>query len=983
MKKIILFIFTIPCLLFAQYSVFFDTDDYAREVVAGYRGSDETGTVAIWVNLGADVDVSTCWFSTADEAGDGDRYFYIGVSADSTVWLLANTAGDGANGVKGNTVLQANTWYHVVIMCNDTPVWKIYLNGVAETLSVTNGGNIGLWFADIPVRDNLVFGCFKRASAANVAQNDYIDEVAVFSDTLTTAELTTIYNGGRKYDLRGFDHLVSYFMCNEGTGTTLTSVYGGEVLDFLAATNDPSWASTFHIPTTVYVDTTSGDDSWSGVTVDSAWATLDYADDFTWLPNDSIALRTGTTQRQTGTVSGSGTSGNPITFTCYDSATGLTGTAALALGGMPIISGADLVSTFVALSSWQSGAIYAGATGYTDDDDTGYRVTIPASTSSYDGTKIRLSIKGNDDGGRISGSSIGLMTTVDDFDVAPTRITWNTGDDSSGSVANGVTLVSDEITFTFDKTLRYGIHFDCFDRDFVSTAVGAGGDGAYYGSGPTTDALVQNITYTPFTTTPIMILLEVYSPTTNTWVKLSVSTEPKTAVMNGTFGDKKASIATLVNEYDWFWSGDTFYIYAATDPDTRYVSPGVEIGQRNIGILTNGKRYLAIGNLNVQSANVYPIDINSVSDNIIVQNCVVRWSGSDGICFWTNEGTGNDLINNNTIQYNQQSGISARVEGHKLTSGNETTISNNTVNYNGEYGIYILANYWIVENNTVHNNGMITAQSQGISTMTLEDSLDGKHNIIRFNSSYDHTDLGHTADGNGITMDQQCDSNQVYYNLCYGNPGAGISLYENKGNVIYNNVSYNNAKGSGMINKAEIRLQSANDWEPSVDNTLKNNIAVATTDSTYSIQVGPNASDSLHTITNNLWFNSTSSSWYVWDVDTGATLATWNGKTGVGTDLNSDPLFTDAANDDFLPLGTSPCLNAGVFVGFLGPDDVDFAGISIEYPPDIGAYEFDSGIECPDLGGGFKRFLRFKRFLSWGGAGGSAVFPYTFPFCLE
>ena len=97
-----------------------------------------------------------------------------------------------------------------------------------------------------------------------------------------------------------------------------------------------------------------------------------------------------------------------------------------------------------------------------------------------------------------------------------------------------------------------------------------------------------------------------------------------------------------------------------------------------------------------------------------------------------------------------------------------------------------------------------------------------------------------------------------------------------------------------------------------------------------------------------------------------------------------NPTKTPAFKAGDVPNGKKSLLAASVKRGSV---DVDIAGISIEYPPDIGAYEFDSGVECPDAGRvmAFNRFLRYKRFLSWGGAGGSgsAAFPYTFPFCLE
>lgn len=89
-----------------------------------------------------------------------------------------------------------------------------------------------------------------------------------------------------------------------------------------------------------------------------------------------------------------------------------------------------------------------------------YRLIIPAG-SSYSGTKVRITLKGYNENWSIEGTSIGESTANDDFDAAPTRITWDTGSSSTTIIStpgNDGTKVSDEITFTFDKTKRYLIH---------------------------------------------------------------------------------------------------------------------------------------------------------------------------------------------------------------------------------------------------------------------------------------------------------------------------------------------------------------------------------------------------------------------------------------------------------------------------------------------------------------------------------------------
>jgi hypothetical protein len=88
----------------------------------------------------------------------------------------------------------------------------------------------------------------------------------------------------------------------------------------------------------------------------------------------------------------------------------------------------------------------------------------------------------------------------------------------------------------------------------------------------------------------------------------------------------------------------------------------------------------------------------------------------------------------------------------------------------------------------------------------------------------------------------------------------------------------------------------------------------------------------------NIWY-STDDEWYYDGSGGGNSLATWNAKSYVTDDLNFDPLFTDAANNDFTLLSGSPARDAGVDVGLT----TDFLGNPIfNILPDIGAYELQT-----------------------------------------
>jgi len=115
------------------------------------------------------------------------------------------------------------------------------------------------------------------------------------------------------------------------------------------------------------------------------------------------------------------------------------------------------------------------------------------------------------------------------------------------------------------------------------------------------------------------------------------------------------------------------------------------------------------------------------------------------------------------------------------------------------------------------------------------------------------------------------------------------------------------------------------------------------------------------TITNNIWYRP-SGNWYFWNATGGATLATWNALTGVGTDLNSDPLFVSTSTPDFRLRSGSRAINAGVSVGLSS----DYAGNTVPYlggNVDIGAYEYQYG--NPLIIGGVARFPDFPSFTTF------------------
>ena len=118
-----------------------------------------------------------------------------------------------------------NNWHHVVLTIGDNRSGVLYVNGSsALTISAANGEG-GLDMFSIGVDYDSSSG-----SAGNPAQyfDGKIDEVAVWNDELTSAEVTAIYNSGNMLNVSSDSgnyasaaNLQGYYRFNEGSGTSL------------------------------------------------------------------------------------------------------------------------------------------------------------------------------------------------------------------------------------------------------------------------------------------------------------------------------------------------------------------------------------------------------------------------------------------------------------------------------------------------------------------------------------------------------------------------------------------------------------------------------------------------------------------------------------------------------------------------------------------------------------------------------------------
>jgi len=117
--------------------------------LATNAASDTKGSIAFWMNIGTLTD-GVCMFSLQDASTtsilqlnlydvSGSKYLYFSVRLNS---------GTFAYQARGNTILSADTWYHVACV-QDGVQMRLYLNGVLETLTEVTSTTPGVWLSSL------------------------------------------------------------------------------------------------------------------------------------------------------------------------------------------------------------------------------------------------------------------------------------------------------------------------------------------------------------------------------------------------------------------------------------------------------------------------------------------------------------------------------------------------------------------------------------------------------------------------------------------------------------------------------------------------------------------------------------------------------------------------------------------------------------------------------------------------------------------
>ncbi len=310
-------------------------------------------------------------------------------------------------------------------------------------------------------------------------------------------------------------------------------------------------------------------------------------------------------------------------------------------------------------------------------------------------------------------------------------------------------------------------------------------------------------------------------------------------------------------------------------------------------IVMEGARHVRLEGLVIERTRHSGVIIRRGSAFITVAGCIVRQSG---LGLWIGDGAGGGhRFLDNFLHDNQTHGVAIDVINAPL--GEETLIAGNRIARNAMHGLEINGNRYIVENNLVWANGHGLSGTSGIHTFARDAQQDaGKDNIIRYNVVWGQKETT-GQDGNGIQLDQWCDRNQVYFNLCFGNDGAGIVLFDAALNRVDNNTLYDNMLDSGGQHAYKAELVLASDFTKNVDhvfdNVLRNNLVVTRRPPIACVYVDPFAARRTREMAGNLFHHAGGGTTFVWNAVRLAGLAAWNAAKPGGPDFSADPQFTD------------------------------------------------------------------------------------------
>ena len=189
---------------FSKFAYSFDGSNDFAQIAKGLElnhGKDDPWSVSSWVFFDDTTDWQTLVGDRKSTGGYNGWAIYArgGSSWSSSEKIAVNIKKNDSKEirVRGSSSVPALTWTHIAVTydgSSNASGIKIYVNGVAETVTVIEDA-LDEWDE---VTDNLYVGA--RGGSADFFKGD-IDELAIFTGSLSANSVSSIYNGGHAFDL--------------------------------------------------------------------------------------------------------------------------------------------------------------------------------------------------------------------------------------------------------------------------------------------------------------------------------------------------------------------------------------------------------------------------------------------------------------------------------------------------------------------------------------------------------------------------------------------------------------------------------------------------------------------------------------------------------------------------------------------------------------------------------------------------------------
>lgn len=166
---------------------------------------DLLGSISAWVYLSG-IGAEQVIFSSTDEASNVRR-FQLAVSATNLLEVYQED-NDAADVVEGDTVFAASAWRFVTLVSTGS-AFILYVDGLVETPTVTNGANSGDWLGDTSARDNVMIGAYEELAGVAGDFGGTIRDVRYYARALSSREVYSLYRAGAFTPIRVVNNTVS------------------------------------------------------------------------------------------------------------------------------------------------------------------------------------------------------------------------------------------------------------------------------------------------------------------------------------------------------------------------------------------------------------------------------------------------------------------------------------------------------------------------------------------------------------------------------------------------------------------------------------------------------------------------------------------------------------------------------------------------------------------------------------------------------